>query len=287
MACRSPAVKGLFYPEYGDECQEQVKIMLDSVPRRDDMTRPIRAALVPHAGWFYSGITAAHAYAALEKSPAQTIVLFGAIHRWGVNKAALYGRGSWMTPIDLVNIDEPLARAIVGSSRGLIVNHQAAHEREHSIEVQLPFLQGIFLQPEIVPIAVPPDENAHLVGHIVAQAAKRLGRAVIAIASSDLTHYGPNYGMTLAGTGSKAAEWVHKNDQHILDLAVGMEEEHIVDCNAFFHNACGAGAIAAAVGFALEYGATKGVILDHTTSFEARRMGSPSHMVGYASMVFS
>ena len=286
MVVREPTVAGMFYPEDRASCGRQVAASLRHEPPVD-LPAPIRGALVPHAGWTFSGATAGRAFSALAaQGVPETIVLFGAVHSWGVSEASVYGSGSWRTPLGDVRIDEELARAIVDRAGGSIKDRPRAHEREHSIEVQLPFVQHLFPLARILPVAVPPSNEAVAVGAAVAKAVESVGRCAPGIASSDLTHYGPRYGMAPVGTGERALEWTRENDRRLLDLVVQMRAEEVVDEARAHRNACGAGAIAAAIAFSAERGATKGVLLGYTTSHEVMPMGPPTDMVGYASVVF-
>ena len=111
-----------------------------------------------------------------------------------------------------------------------------------------------------------------------------MGRQAPAIGSSDLTHYGPRYGMAPAGTGQQGIEWTKANDRRLLDLVVQMRADEIVVEARAHHNACGAGAIAAAMAYAAELGASRGLVLEHTNSYEAMPLGAPSDHVGYAAV---
>lgn len=242
---------------------------------------------MPHAGWSYSGPTAGRVFAALSaQDPPETIVLFGAVHRWGVRGASMYGSGSWRTPLGDLSIDVELAQEVLRSGGGAILDSPDAHAGEHSIEVQLPFIAHLFPGTRILPIAVPPSPDAHKLGAQVASAARTLGRRTLAIGTSDLTHYGPRYGLAPVGAGDQALEWVKKNDARLLDLTVQMRAAEVVEEAREHQNACGAGAIAASIAHAAELGATRGVVLDYTTSHEVMPVGRPTDMVGYAAIVF-
>ncbi len=276
----------MFYPAHAAECRDEVlECLRDAASSAPP--RPIHGGIVPHAGWTYSGPTAARVFAAIAAQGApQTLVLFGAVHRWGLSHASAYGSGSWRTPLGDLAVDEELAAAALSASEGLLVDEPRAHEGEHSIEVQLPFVRHLFPEARILPIAIPPEAQPEQVGRKVAQAAVTLGRSAVAVGSSDLTHYGPRYGMAPAGTGEAGWRWTRASDARILDLAAKMQAEQVLREAATRYNACGAGAIAAAIGFAAELGASEGFLLEYTTSHDAHPMGRPSDLVGYGAMVF-
>ena len=285
MAIRYPIVAGMFYPGDKASCRRQLEECLQGA-QAVDVPQPILGGVVPHAGWTYSGPTAGRVFAAIQAQGApETFVLFGAVHSWGVSGASVYSAGSWRTPLGDLAIDEELAQEALKVS-SLLADRPQAHSEEHSIEVQLPFIQHLFPSARILPIAVPPLTEAPEVGHEVARAVRQLGRKAVAVGSSDLTHYGPRYGMAPVGVGERALEWTKQNDARLLDLVAALRAPEVLAEARAHHNACGAGAIAAAIGFAAELGASKGVLLQYTTSHEVLPMGRPSDFVGYGAVVF-
>jgi len=287
MSIRFPSVAGMFYPAREQTCRQQVEECLRSV-KAPKTEHPIRGGVVPHAGWAFSGPTAGHVFSALStQEPPETIVLFGAVHTWGVTQPSMYGSGEWRTPLGDLSIDQELAQEILRVKSGLVFDNPDAHAGEHSIEVQLPFIAHLFPGTRILPIAVPPSPSSPKVGTQVASTALALGRRTLAIGTSDLTHYGPRYGFVPAGVGDQALEWLRGNDTRLLDLVVQMRAQQIVEEARRHHNACGAGAIAASITYAAEMGATKGTLLHYTNSHEVMPTGRPTDMVGYAAVVFS
>jgi len=287
MVDRSPAVAGMFYPADAVTCRRQLDRALKGLG--EETQGRVVGGIVPHAGWVYSGRTAAHLFAALahQAEVPETVVLFGAIHTWSVSGASLFAAGHWKTPLGAVEVDAQLARAISQAAEpGLVVDDAAAHSGEHSIEVQLPFVAYLLPRARIVPIAMPPVGQAVAVGRAVAEAATSLGRRIAVVGSSDLTHYGPRYGMAPAGAGEPAIAWTHANDQRLLDLAVAMRPEDVLTEAERHLNACGAGAIAATIGCCLGLGATHGSLLHYTTSYEAMPSGSATDLVGYGAVAY-
>ncbi|MHB1356668.1 MAG: AmmeMemoRadiSam system protein B, partial [Anaerolineae bacterium] len=247
MPVRMPVVAGAFYPAAPAACRREVELCLQSVVNTP-FEEQILAGVVPHAGWVYSGSTAARVFAAIASQlHPETIILFGAVHHWGVNGASLYPEGSWRTPLGDVAIDAELSRTILDAAGGLVASSAAAHDGEHSIEVQLPFIQYLLPEAQIVPIAVPPEATALTLGLRVARAVQKLGRPVVVIASSDLTHYGPRYGFAPVGIGQRGLDYAHKNDAQLLQLAENLQAEELLLTANHQRSACGAGAIAAAI----------------------------------------
>jgi AmmeMemoRadiSam system protein B len=286
MNVRLPCVATMFYPGGPAPCRRQIETMM---PPRDafQFAEAVRGVLVPHAGWAYSGATATRGLVALGASgEPETVVLFGAVHRWGLSRPALYGAGAWRTPIGDVLVDEELAREVLRLGGEAVVDDPDAHAEEHSIEVQLPILRYLYPQARILPVATPPVANAAALGQVVARAATLLGRKAVAVGSSDLTHYGPRYGNTPAGVGAEGLAWTRTNDKRLIDLAVGLRVDEIMDEAEAHHNACGPGALAAAMAFSRELGATRGLLLNYTTSYDAWPEGLPSDVVGYGAVAF-
>jgi len=287
MRVRQPVVAGQFYPADRAGC---IRLIEQCLPERlpEDLPERIVAGVVPHAGWVYSGPTAAKVFAAVRaRNALETFVLFSAMHRWGATRPAVYAEGAWATPLGEAEVDADLARAVLEEGRGLLIDAPEAHAGEHSAEVQVPFIKHLFPQARILPILIPPDDQAVPAGEAVARAVGSLGKEVVVIGTSDLTHYGAMYyGFAPAGTGERALEWVRANDGRIIDLMLRMRAEEIVPETAANHNACGGGAIAATVAAARALGAEQGILLEYTTSYHVMPRGPATNFVGYAAVVF-
>jgi len=245
------------------------------------------AGVVPHAGWFFSGATAAKVFLTIKaKHSPRTFILLGAVHVPGVWKNSLYGTGSWDTPLGPVKVDEEVSGILAGNMRDLLVSDPAAHRDEHSIEVQTAMIKHLFPEAMIVPIAVPPNKDAVKLGQAIGRLVKEKGLDAVIVGSTDLTHYGDNYGFSPAGYGKHGYEWMLENDRRMIDLALSMKPEEILREALAHRNACGAGAMSAAVAAAKEYGAGKGHLLQHVTSFDVYPQGEFDMGVGYAAIVF-
>ncbi len=287
MYVRQPVVAGQFYPADPVRCAGQIKDCLpDDLP--DDLPERIVGGIVPHAGWVYSGPTAAMTLAAIRaRSAPETLVVFSAMHRWGAARPAVFDSGAWYTPLGPVLVDEDLAQAVLAEGAGTLIREPNAHAGEHSAEVQMPFIRHLCPDALVLPILGPPEEEAVAAGEAVARAVAQTGRQAVVIGTTDLTHYGATYyGFAPAGTGQTALEWVQANDQRIIDLMLDMEAEKVVPEASAHHNACGSGAVAAAIAAARAMGAARGVLLEYTTSYHVRPQGKPTDFVGYAAVVF-
>ena len=260
----------------------------------DDMVRPVNlegrpvGAVVPHAGWIYSGPTAALAIAALAQARPQTVLIFGAVHVLDANHASLYAAGHWETPLGRIPVDEDLAGRLARCAH--IATDPRVHENEHSIEVQLPLIQRYIGNVNIVPIMVRPGHLAAQIGRDCAAAVAETGRAVVFLASTDLTHYGPTFGFEPHGRGEDGIHWAKEvNDRRFIDMISAFDADGVVTAAAANRNACGAGAVAAGIAAAGEFGAQRYVELEHTTSAdrELSEGGRPVTSVGYEAGVFT
>jgi len=280
---RQPAVAGQFYPGDAKTLTTMVDSMLAGaeVPAISGRLVGIQ---VPHAGYPFSGPTAAHAFKLLQawgQSPGPgsdtgnrslSVVMLGTSHHVMLDKAAVYSSGSWHTPLGDVAIDGQLAKAILAQDK-FLADMPEAHAREHSIEVEVPFLQRVLGSFKIVPIMLlqPSFEQCERVGKAIAKAAK--GKKVLLLASSDLYH-GDSY----------------EDANRIDGVTVGLMAKF--DPQAFHTayerneaQACGGNAITAMMVAAREMGADTAVVLAQTNSNDVtgERGG---YCVGYSAVAF-
>jgi AmmeMemoRadiSam system protein B len=162
----------------------------------------------------------------------------------------------------------------------------AAHSREHSIEVQVPFIKYLFPDAKIVPIMVSPGSRAVDLGTRIGTLLADYAREVFVVGSTDLTHYGPSFGFTPYGVGNDALQRMKDNDRRLLDLALQMQADGIIEEASQYRNACGAGAVAATVAAAQVLGSGCGYLLEHTTSQDVMPERQARDAVGYAGIVF-
>ncbi|GAB4121858.1 MAG: AmmeMemoRadiSam system protein B [Sideroxydans sp.] len=184
-AIRPAAVAGTFYPAEAERLRQAVQGYLARIPQH--ALHP-KALIVPHAGYVYSGSVAAAAYAALAplRRTVRRVVLLGPTHRVAVRGIALPASHAFATPLGIVPLDRPGMAAIAGLPQ--VVESEAAHASEHSLEVQLPFLQTVLEDFTLLPLAV-----GHAAAEDVAEVLERVwgGNETLIVVSSDLSHYLP------------------------------------------------------------------------------------------------
>jgi AmmeMemoRadiSam system protein B len=277
-----------FYPGDASACRQAVRQAVASITLPEGLPSERLGGLVPHAGWMYSGRTAAALWAALaaQATHPDTIVLLGAVHVPGVRQASVWDGDAWETPLGDVEVDRELAADVVERSGGAVIPSRQAHEGEHSLEVQVPFIRELLPDARILPIAVPADGRAPGLGHRIALVVRAASRRVAVVASSDLTHYGERYGFAPMGTGRHALAWSRQNDKRLVDLVLAFQPASVLAEADTHRNACGSGAIAAAIATASDLGARRAVLLDQCTSHDAQPTERPSLFVGYASVLW-
>jgi AmmeMemoRadiSam system protein B len=274
MKIRRPAVSGMFYAGTARELEEQIEwcyrheVGPGTIPRVNSKgLREIVAIVVPHAGYYYSGPVAAHAYKELaDDGICDTAVMLGPNHTGYGYPVSLWVGDGWSTPLGEVEIDKKLAQKLLGT---VIKADETAHIHEHSIEVQLPWLQYLYKKVKIVPITMLAQdlETARAVGKAISQA----GDNSIIIASTDFTHYEPH---------SVAME----KDSLVIESIVALDEEELYKrCERLGCTMCGYGPVASAIVAAKEMGAKKASLLKYATSGDTS--GDFSRVVGYGSIV--
>ncbi|MBU0595810.1 AmmeMemoRadiSam system protein B [Candidatus Bipolaricaulota bacterium] len=273
MRIRHPIVAGAFYPREVGRLRQLVAELLDVPP--DLRGGPLRAPvglISPHAGYPYSGATAAVGFrqVAALGAPDLAIVL-GASHTGLGPAIALDDHEAWETPLGVLPVDGQAVSRLCGG--GLSIDG-APFLREHSIEVQLPFIQGLW--PEgvsIVPICVHPGPLGELSTAARAIAELVSDRSALILASSDFTHY-------------ESAETATRLDRRALEYIVAMDAEAFLNhVKASRLTICGAGAITLLMLACVQLGLGTAELIQYTTSGETT--GDFSSVVGYASVLFS
>jgi hypothetical protein len=262
---RQPAVAGQFYPLRPEYLEKELERCFEGLEIRE---QDVIGAVCPHAGYVYSGKVAAHAYATLPK--ADTYILLGPNHT-GYGSPVAVSKEAWKTPFGAVEVDVELADSLLGS---IIDVDELAHRYEHSIEVQLPFLQYRFGGDfRILPICMgmQDEETAIEVGNIIARLVSDRKQRVVFIASSDFTHYQP---------AKLAKEIDNEVIGSILNLDVPGMYERLYRRNA---SVCGYGTIAAMLTASKILGGSRATLLNYSNSGEIS--GDINAVVGYAAII--
>jgi len=280
LAIRRPAVAGAFYAGSEGALRRQIEWCFRHALGPGDVPKPSEGALkklvalvCPHAGYMYSGPVAAHSYARLAKEGKPDVaIILGPNHTGFGSAVAISVSGAWRTPLGDVEIDTAVAEAIMDKADVMSLD-DGAHLYEHSIEVQLPFLQFLYGSDfKLVPICMMLQglQTSSEVGSAIAKVVRELDLNVIIIASTDLTHYEPQH---VAERKDRAViEAVERLD--VPGLYEVVEELPV--------SMCGYGPTATAMVAAKELGAARGELLKYATSGDIT--GDKSSVVGYASI---
>jgi MEMO1 family protein len=276
---------GAWYPASAQECETTIKEFIKE--GQDSLTGNFAGGIVPHAGWYFSGSIACRVIASLqsgEKSDGKTdtIILFGA-HMHVQSEPFILSCGSLETPFGDIEVDSELTELICAAI-SIRKKPPSMFPDENALELQYPFIRYFFPNSKIVVMGVAPSSFAAVIGDMTVNEALKMSRKIRIIGSTDMSHYGPNFGFTPAGTGEKAVEWVRNtNDRSAIDAMLAMNEEEIIKQGLTKHNMCCPGAAAATAVAAKKLGAAQGVELAYASSYE--KSASPS-FVGYSGILY-
>ncbi len=271
---RFPAVAGSFYTSSSSQLRAEVKGYLGEAAREVKAKKRL-AIVCPHAGYMYSGATAAYSFASASNlsQPSLTAIVIGPNHT-GVGTPISVSREDWKTPLGELKCDTELVDAIVSESK-IARRDETAHAQEHSCEVQLPFLQLAAPSARIVCICMAwqDEKSAEDLAKAIFAAAKKTKRSIIAIASSDFTHY-------------ESAQSAKDKDTPAISLLEKMDAagfESLIDARDL--SICGHGPIACALIYARLAGAKKCELLKYIHSSEVT--GEAGEGVAYAALSIS
>jgi AmmeMemoRadiSam system protein B len=269
MNIRRAAVAGSWYPGTAPALAAAVDAHLARTSR--DVPGDLVALVAPHAGLMYSGPVAAHAYHLLRDRAFDVAVLVGPSHFVGFDGVAMLSSGGFATPLGVSSIDETCAQALREASP-IIREQPAPHVREHSLEMQLPFLQRLAPAVPIVPLVMgfQTPQTARALGDALAAALK--GRRALLVASTDLSHY--HDAETARALDAIVIDCVSKLDADRLQHALDLQPDH----------ACGGGPTVAVMRAAQQLGARDAVVLNYADSGDVS--GDKSAVVGYLAAAF-
>lgn len=289
---RDAVVAGQFYSGTEKTLQKQIEgCFLEergygSLPSLKKQEAGMIGMVVPHAGFIYSGAIASHAYGRLaETGFGDTFIILGPNHTGMGSGVSVMTAGSWKTPLGVVPVDEVLAEAM---ATGIIDQDSSAHTYEHSIEVQLPFLQFIAQNRDFsfVPLCMMMQdyETAQEVGGLLANIIAKSEKKIVLIASSDFSHAGFNY-HSRPPQGMRVDEYAKKQDELAIQEILAFDPKKLVDTvEEHGITMCGYGPVATMLVAAKKLGATRVELLKYGTSYEVQ---PGSSCVGYGAIVVS
>jgi AmmeMemoRadiSam system protein B/AmmeMemoRadiSam system protein A len=265
---RKPVVAGQFYPASPSQLRAMIEQFVDQRVAKENVI----GLVSPHAGYIYSGPVAGAVISKIKFK--DTFIIMGPNHTGMGKPLSIMTEGAWETPLGEVEIDSELGKHILANS-SYLQEDSVAHQFEHSIEVQLPFLQYFQSDIKIVPIvlAYSSGDTYKEIGKEIAKAVKDLNKEVVIIASSDMTHYEPQ-----SSAQSKDTQAI----EAILDLS---EDELLKRVDELNISMCGYAPVVSLISAAKELGATGAELIRYQTSGDVS--GDYSSVVGYAGIIIT
>ncbi len=263
---REAAVAGQFYPAWPDELREMIKYMTGEWTSKVDVI----GVVAPHAGYIYSGQVAGAVFSRIKIK--DTFIIIGPNHRGMGKPFSLMREGKWKTPLGDVKINTELADAILKATKHL-EEDSTAHRFEHSLEVQVPFLQYFNPAVTIVPIILAQARTTVYkeIGSALASVLKQTGKDAVIVASSDMTHYEPQ-------------ESVRMKDALAIEAVINLDADELVKRIAAHEiTMCGYAPVVSLITAAREMGARKGELVRYQTSGDTS--GDMTSVVGYAGII--
>ncbi|MFA5098576.1 MAG: AmmeMemoRadiSam system protein B [Candidatus Margulisiibacteriota bacterium] len=263
---RAPAVAGMFYPASSRPLKSQIEAFMEGAPARK---AEAIACMLPHAGYMYSGNVAVKTLSRITVK--NKVILIGPNHTGTGSSFSIVTKGAWETPLGKTEIDTVLASRLLKTST-LLKEDESAHEREHSLEVELPLLQYFNPAVSIVPIAVMSSEVQDLknTGSLIGETIKEAGLAkeVLIVASSDMTHYEPD-------------RQAREKDRQAIEAICRLDEDRLIErIMTLGITMCGWAPVVIMLTAAKKLGATSAALSLYQTSAETT--GDEESVVGYA-----
>ncbi len=263
---REPVVAGQFYPASASQLKAMIETLVDEKVEKQEVI----GLVSPHAGYIYSGAVAGATISRTKFK--ETFIIIGPNHTGRGEPLSIMTEGVWKTPFGEVEIDAELGKQILAASSHL-KEDDAAHQYEHSIEVQIPFLQYFKPDVRIVPIILAYGSGATYkeIGKEIAKAVRELNREVVFIASSDMTHYEPQ-------------ESAQRKDNQAIDAILGLNEDELLKrVEELNISMCGYAPTVSLISAAKEMGAKTAELVKYQTSGDVS--GDYSSVVGYAGII--
>lgn len=265
---REPAVAGMFYTASPSKLKSDIQFLLNQVELTDSFENVI-GIVSPHAGYVYSGKTAAHAYKALSGKNYKRVIVISPSHREYFPGVSIYAGDAYKTPLGEVNVDKEFSSKLVADEKFIFLGNNG-HRSEHALEVQIPFLQMVLKDFLIVPIVMG-DQRKIFVDRLAEKLSAIIDDQTIIVSSSDLSHF-------------HSKEKANKLDSIVEEKIKSLDADGLVDAlDVNVCEACGGGPIAVLIKTALQKKYNKVKILSRSDSGDVS--GDNSEVVGYLSAV--
>ena len=279
---RKTMFAGSWYPASASECEGEINSFLEAGKNINSPDRSLVGGIVPHAGWYFSGSIACNVISRLKSGDTPDVIVIFGMHLHPNSQCYLMAEGAWETPFGEIPVQESLAAELV-KKFSFSLETPDRFNPDNTVELQLPFIKFFFENTKIVAMGVPPTRSSLEIGKSVIGLAKEMGLTAKVIGSTDLTHYGSNYGLTSKGKGKQAVDWVRsENDRRVIDAMLALDPEKVIGEAQASQNACCAGAAATAIEAAKNLGAKQADEIAYATSYDKSPGDS---FVGYVGIV--
>ena len=268
MKIRHQQVAGYFYPAEKEKLENDISLLLN-VAKPEKSFNKIFGIVSPHAGYVYSGKTAAYVYNLIKDKSYKTVIVISPSHAEYFPGICIYDGDAYETPLGIVEIDQNITDKLTENSK-LVFRGIQGHKREHALEVQIPFLQSVLKDFKIVPIVMG-DQSKMFVDHLAEKISKVVDEETLTVASSDMSHF---YDSSEANRLDSVVE------QRINEFDF---EQLLKDLDDHECEACGGGPIAAMMKAASLKNINKSLVINRSDSGDVT--GDKSEVVGYLSAV--
>jgi AmmeMemoRadiSam system protein B len=265
---RKPAVAGMFYPAQKTKLEDEVRTLL-AISKPAQEYKNVFGLVSPHAGYIYSGRTAAYGFNLLKDSEIQTVIIISPSHREYFPGVSIYNGDAYETPLGIVEVNKEISDKLTLDSKAIFKSSEG-HREEHAVEVQIPFLQMVIGDFKIVPIVMG-DQGKLYIDELVERLSQGIGDKTVIVASSDLSHY---------HSGNEANKLDSIVETKIADFDYDGLQNDLERRNC---EACGGGPIVAMMKTASVLNKKKSKVLYRCNSGDTT--GDYSEVVGYLSAV--
>jgi MEMO1 family protein len=280
-----PYFAGTWYPATKTEIVNTIKNYENEITLVNDDSLHYIAGVVPHAGWVYSGKIACNVFYNLSNndSDKNLVILLGG-HLGSYSNSTISDNGFYETPLGNIKISDEASSFIQSRISNIKIEKEVVPD--NTIELQLPFIKHYFKNAEILVIKPAPNQIVYEIGKAISDLSDNFN--LLLIGSTDLTHYGSQFGFTPHGKGKNALDWVKKvNDKEIVDLTINVSYDKILSVAKNNSNACCSGSLATLLTAVNNLGIIKGKLLEYTTSYDIfPSVDVPESFVGYQGVIY-
>ena len=278
MSLRKALFMGSWYPAKSNECEKLIKEYLKDYKKCSRSN--IVGGVVPHAGWYFSGSIACNVIYNLSLNKKPDVFIIMGMHLQENSLPYITNKGAFETPFGNINVDEELAQELL-SKFNFIVEDESNFIPDNTIEVNLPFIKYFFPDTKILSLGIMPNNDCFKIADYLLSIIKKQNINFCIVASTDLTHYGKDYGFCNKESTKEALEFVkEENDKKIIDAILNLDEKLILKIAKKYKNACCSGSLACMVSLAKNFTNEKPEVIAYSTSYDKHKSDNFVSYVG-------